>query len=218
MPLVDLSHTIDENTVTYKELPKPVICDYWTRESSANNYDDGSSFQIGKIDLIANTGTYIDCPFHRFEDGKDISEVPIEAIADLNTVLVKWNYEEKGLAVGKDAFAGLELRNKAVLIYTDWSKKWMTEEYYSNHPFLSEEAANHLKESQVLLVGIDSYNIDDTRTRKRPVHTVLLGNEILIVEHLTNLGFLPDHEFKFTALPPKIKGMGTFPVRAFAKF
>ncbi|MCX2742720.1 cyclase family protein [Mangrovivirga sp. M17] len=217
MPLIDLSHTIDNNTVTYKGLPKPVICDYWTRKSSGKNYVDGSSFQIGKIEMVANTGTYIDCPFHRFENGKDISEVSLDAFANLESHKVRWDYQKQGLSVSKQAFEGINLKNKAILINTNWSEKWMSEEYYTNHPFLSEEAANYLKDSGVLLVGIDSYNIDDTRTKKRPVHTVLLGNEILIVEHLTNLSLLPDHEFNFTAVPPKIKGMGTFPVRAFAK-
>ncbi|QCK14506.1 cyclase family protein [Mangrovivirga cuniculi] len=218
MPLIDLSHLIDENTITYKGLPAPVICDYWSRESSIDNYDDGSSFQIGKVDLVANTGTYIDSPFHRFKKGKDISKISLEVLASLDSHKVKWDYQNRGLAVGKEAFEGLNLKNKAVLINTDWSEKWMTEEYYSDHPFLSEEAAIYLKDSGVLLVGIDSYNIDDTRTKKRPVHTVLLGNDILIAEHLTNLHLLPDNKFRFYAVPPKIKGMGTFPVRAFAQF
>ncbi|NMM48495.1 cyclase family protein [Marinigracilibium pacificum] len=216
MKIIDLSHTIDEKTITYKGLPAPIICDFWEREASKINYSDGSSFQIGKIELISNTGTYIDCPFHRYEDGEDIADVSIERMANLDAHIVHWDYKNQGLAVLKSAFLNFDVKGKAILIHTGWSENWNTEEYYSNHPYLHEDAAEYLKVSGAILVGIDSYNIDDTRTDKRPVHSTLLKDGILIVEHLTNLGLISDESFRFTAAPPKIKGMGTFPVRAFA--
>jgi kynurenine formamidase len=67
-----------------------------------------------------------------------------------------------------------------------------------------------------VLVGIDSYNIDDTADLRRPAHSILLGAEIPIVEHLCGLAQLPTRGFRFTAVPVKIKGMGPFPVRAYA--
>jgi len=213
--LVDLSHVIEQGMTTYKGLPGPHICDFWTREESAANYDDGSSFQIGKIDMVANTGTYVDSPFHRYADGKDLSELALESLAELDGILVRRPFEN-GLAVDADAFEGLEVRGKAVLVATGWDQHWRTDAYFTNHPFLTEAAASALVEGGAAFVGIDSHNIDDTRVRARPVHTVLLGADIPIGEHLTGLDQLPATGFRFSAVPPKIKGMGTFPVRAFA--
>ena len=213
--LVDLSHVIEHGMTTHKGLPGPHICDFWTREASAANYDDGSTFQIGRIEMVANTGTYVDSPFHRYADGKDLAELPLGSLAELEGIVVRRPFEN-GLAVDADAFAGLDVRGKAVLVHTGWSRNWRTESYLSDHPFLTEAAARALVEGGAAFVGIDSHNIDDTGTRGRPVHTLLLGADIPIGEHLTGLEQLPDTGFRFTAVPPKIKGMGTFPVRAFA--
>ncbi len=217
MKLIDLSHTIENGLITYKGLPAPVICDYLSREKSREFYEEGTEFQIGKIELISNTGTYVDCPFHRYENGKDLSETNLEKFAELGAVVVKFDYEKNGLAVDKKYFEEFDLENKAVLVNTDWSEHWSSDLYFENHPFITEDAANFLKDNHVKLVGIDSHNIDDTRTNRRPVHSILLKNEILIVEHLTNLNQLPEIGFKFYAVPPKFKGVGTFPVRAYAK-
>jgi len=213
--LIDLSHVIEDGMTTHKGLPGPVLCDYWAREQSAANYDDGSTFQIGRIDMVANTGTYVDSPFHRYADGKDLSELPLESLADLDGLVLRRPFENE-LAVDADAFNGLELRGKAVLIATGWDRFWRTDAYLQDHPFLTEAAARSLIEGGAAFVGIDSHNIDDTRARARPVHTLLLGADIPIGEHLTGLEQLPDRGFRFSAVPPKIKGMGTFPVRAFA--
>ena len=213
--LIDLSHVITEGMVTYKGLPGPHICDFISREQSAANYDDGSTFQIGRIDMVANTGTYVDVPSHRFADGKDLSEVEIEAFANLPALVVRQPFEA-GLAVDVSAFEGLEVRGKAVLIATGWDRHWGSNQYYHDHSFLTEEAARQLVADGVAMVGIDSHNIDDTRARTRPVHTALLGAGIPICEHMTGLGALPDNGFRFTAAPPKVEGMGTFPVRAYA--
>jgi arylformamidase len=215
--LIDLSHTIENGLVTYKGLPAPIICDYLSREDSRKNYDPPTEFQIGKIEMVSNTGTYIDCPFHRYADGKDLSEVDLVRFADLDGMVIRADFRQ-GLAVDTSFFQGKALRERAVLVHTGWGDAhWNTPQYYENHPFITADAAEFLKESGVKLVGIDSHNIDDTRTRSRPVHTTLLGAEILIVEHVCNLGALPDSGFTFNAIPPKVKGMGTFPVRAFAK-
>ena len=212
---VDLSHLIEEGMTTFPGLPGPHICDFWTREGSAPNYDDGSSFQIGRIDMVANTGTYVDVPSHRFADGKDLSEVELQAVAHLPGLVIRQPFES-GLAVDASAFSGLDVRGCAVLIATGWDRHWGQDSYYQDHSFLTREAAELLVAGGAALVGIDSHNIDDTRVRTRPVHTALLGAGIMICEHMTNLGALPDSGFRFTAAPPKVKGMGTFPVRAYA--
>ena len=214
--LIDLSHTIENGLVTYKGLPAPVICDYLSRENAKQFYEEGTSFQIGKIEMVTNTGTYIDCPFHRYEDGKDLSEITLERLTDVEAVVIRIPFAET-LAVTPEHLKNHDVRNHAVLIHTGWDVHWNTEKYYENHPFLTKEAAEYLRDCGAKLVGIDSHNIDDTRGRSRPVHTILLGAEILIVEHLCNLYLLPDEGFTFTALPPKFKGVGTFPVRAMAK-
>jgi arylformamidase len=212
-PLIDLSHVIEHNMVTYRGLPAPHICDYWEREASAANYDDGSSFQIGRIDMVANTGTYLDSPFHRYADGADLAGLALAQLAALPGLVVR----AAAQAVDAGAFDGLDLAGRAVLVHTGWDRHWRTEAYFTGHPFLTEAAARLLAERGAALVGIDSYNIDDTATRTRPVHTILLGANIPICEHMTNLEALPDSGFAFTAVPPKIAGMGTFPVRAFAR-
>lgn len=211
--LVDLSHTIFDGLVTYKGLPAPVICDFLSREDSRSKYEEGTEFQIGKIEMVSNTGTYIDCPFHRYVHGKDLSEVELEAFANLDAITID---AAGALEIGIEFFQNLEIRGKAVIVHTGWSKHWNTEAYFENHPFVTQEAASYLRDCGVKLVGIDSHNIDDTRGNSRPVHTILLGAEILICEHLCNLEKLPASGYLFSAVPPKLKGVGTFPVRAFA--
>jgi kynurenine formamidase len=211
--LVDLSHVIEAGMVTYKGLPGPHICDFWEREASAGFYEDGSTFQIGRIDMVANTGTYLDTPFHRYADGDDLAAVGLERLASLEGIVVRCD----AMSVDAAAFEALDVAGKAVLVHTGWDRHWRTDAYYDNHPFLTEAAARLLAERGAALVGIDSHNIDDTRTKRRPVHTVLLGAGVLVCEHMTNLAALPESGFRFTAAPPKVAGMGTFPVRAFAQ-
>lgn len=212
--LIDLSHEIEHGMITYKGLPAPIICDYLSREKSRNFYEPGTEFQIGRIDMVANTGTYVDCPFHRYEDGKDLSEVSLEQFANLPGLVIR---ADKTIDIGKEYFGRAALRGKAVLVNTNWSRHWRTDAYFENHPFLTEEGAIFLRDSGVVLVGIDSHNIDDTRANRRPVHSILLKSGILIVEHMCNLESIPDEGFYFNAVPPKFKGVGTFPVRAYAE-
>jgi kynurenine formamidase len=200
---------------TYKGLPGPHICDFWTREGSATNYDDGSTFQIGRIDMVTNTGTYLDSPFHRYEDGADLSELKLESLAEVPGVVIRGPWEN-GIAIDAAQLEGRDVAGRAVLFNTGWDRHWRTEAYFGEHPYLTAQAADWLAEKGAAVVGIDSCNIDNMHVRARPVHTRLLGAGIPICEHMTGLGSLPDEGFRFTAAPPKVKGMGTFPVRAFA--
>ncbi len=203
MAFIDLSHTVEDGMITYKGLPAPIICDFLSREASKKLYADGTTFQIGKIELCSNTGTYLDTPFHRFADGKDLSEIDLPQMADLEGVVVR----DSRRAIDETAFQNVDVRGKAVLINTGWAR----------HSFLTGAAASYLRDNGAVLVGIDSYNIDDTTDGARPVHTTLLGAGILIVEHMCGLERVPPSGFKFSAVPVKVKGMGTFPVRAFAR-
>jgi len=212
--LIDVSHVIEHGMITYRGLPAPLICDFLSREQSRAHYAPGTEFQIGKIEMVANTGTYLDSPFHRFSHGKDLSQLPLERLADLESIVIRID-RAKGRAIRPADFEGRDLRGKAVLIHTGWDEHWRTDQYFEGHPFLTREAANFLLEAGATLIGIDSLNIDDTADLSRPVHTTLLGAEIPIVEHLRGLDHLPDQDFRFFAVPVKVQGMGTFPVRAF---
>ena len=201
--------------ITYKGLPAPVITDHLTREASTQIYTSGTEFQIGKIEMVANTGTYLDSPFHRYREGADLAGLDIYSLANLEGVVVRKSASlERGISV--NTVQALDVRGKAVLFHTGWDMRWRTEGYADgNHPFLTAEAAEYLAQAGAALVGIDSYNIDDTKDGTRPAHSILLRQGIPIVEHLCGLGDLPDNDFKFFAVPVKVKGMGTFPVRAF---
>jgi kynurenine formamidase len=212
---VDLSHVIEHGMVTYKGLPAPVIEDHLSRVQSRAHYAEGTEFQIGKISMVANTGTYLDTPYHRFADGQDVAELDLSRLAQLEGVLIRVTTRTER-AISRAAFAGLDVRGKAVLVHTGWDAHFRTDRYFEGHPFLAEDAAAYLKDAGAALVGIDSLNIDDTADKRRPVHTALLRAGIPIIEHLRGLDQLPTSGFYFSAVPPKVKGMGTFPVRAYA--
>ena len=214
MKLIDLSHTVEHGMITYKGLPAPIICDFLSREDSRKHYAEGTEFNIGKIEMVANTGTYVDSPFHRFADGLDLSELPLESLADLEGVVVR--AQSFGRAITARAFNEINVKGKAVLIHTDWARHWRTDQYFEGHTFLTKDAAECLVEAGAAFVGIDTYNIDDTTDGTRPVHTTLLGNRIPICEHMRGFDSLPDKGFRFHAAPVKVKAFGTFPVRAYA--
>jgi kynurenine formamidase len=212
--LVDVSHAIEPGMVTYKGLPGPIVSDFLTREASRAHYSDGTTFAIGRVDMVANTGTYVDAPFHRFAEGKDVGSLPLEALADLEGIVV--DATRAGRAVGPELFDGRELGGRAVLVHTGWSRLWRTPGYFEGHPYLTRDAAQRLAEARPAVVGIDSLNIDDTRDGARPAHSLLLEAEIPIVEHLANLDALPPRGFRFHCAPAPFRGLGSFPVRAYA--
>jgi kynurenine formamidase len=211
---VELSHTIEHGMTTYPGLPGPLVCDYLSRTASRERYAAGVEFQIGKIEMVGNTGTYLDSPFHRYADGKDLSQIPLESVAGLDAVVVRVP-AGSGLGISSRSFLDVDVEGKAVLVHTGWDAHWRTERYLSRNPFLTGDAAELLVQSGAALVGIDSLNIDDVSDPTRPVHSILLGADIPIVEHLCNLAGLPNEGFQFSAVPPKIAGFGTWPVRAF---
>jgi len=204
MKLVDLSHTIEHGMITYPGLPAPAITTWLSREDSRAKYGNEAEFHIGRIDMIANTGTYLDTPSHRFVDGDDLSALALEKVAAVRAIVVDHG----------EAFP--DVKGLAVLIRTNWSRLWGTDAYGSGSPFVTKAQAEQLANGGAVLVGIDSLNIDDTRDKSRPAHTILLRKGIPVLEHLTNLDQLPKSGFRLFAVPPKVKKMGTFPVRAFA--
>jgi arylformamidase len=214
--LVDLSHVIEDGTITYPGLPGPVIGDHLSWDDSHDRYASGTEFRIGRIEMVANTGTYLDTPAHRFRDGFDLSALPLSSVADLPGVVVDASARE----VDVNAFDGIEVDGRAVLLRTGWDEHWATDRYGEpDHPFLTGAGARHLADAGAVLVGIDSVNIDDTSSASggaRPAHTELLGRHIPVLEHLCRLGQLGREPFRLFAVPPMIRGLATFPVRAFA--
>jgi len=214
--LIDVSHTIDDGMITYKGLPGPVITDHLSREDSRKVYAPGTEFYIGKVEMVANTGTYIDSPFHRYPDGADLAALDLYSLANLDGLVVRQTARDVR-EIGVSAIRELDVKGKAVLFQTDWDLHWRTDNYWNGkHPYLSEATAQILADSGAALVGIDSYNIDNTETGTRPAHSILLRHNIPIVEHLCGLRELPDSGFNFFAVPVKVRKFGTFPVRAFA--
>jgi kynurenine formamidase len=215
MRLIDVSHTVEAGMVTYKGFPAPVICDYLSRKASRRLYAAGTEFQFGRIDMVANTGTYLDSPFHRYADGKDIAALPLESLANLGCLVAR--IEPGGSrAVDTLPLRAQDVRGKAVLIHTSWDRHWRADQYFEGFPYVTADLARWLRDAGAALVGIDSHNIDSTDGGERPVHSTLLGADIPIIEHLRGLDLVPESGSKFFAVPVKIKGIGTFPVRAFA--
>lgn len=212
--LVDLSHPIEHGMITYPGLPGPVVSDFMGREASRGHYAEGTTFHIARLRMVANTGTYLDAPFHRFTHGKDVGSLPLERLADLEGVVV--DASGRGPGIDAELFAGRELAGKAVLVRTGWDAHWRTPRYAEGHPHLTRAAAEFLAGAGPALVGIDSLNIDDTGDGVRPAHTLLLSAGIPIVEHLCNLGSLPAAGFRFHCVPAPFLGLGSFPVRAYA--
>ena len=217
--LIDVCHSVEDGMITYKGLPAPVISDHLRREDSHTRYAPGTEFHIGKIEMVANTGTYLDTPFHRYARGKDLAQLDLYSVANLDGLVIRCPGVRE---IDEIRFRALELNGdldvngKAILLHTGWDKHWRTEEYSNgNHPYLTAAAATYLAKNGAALVGIDSFNIDSTGDGTRPAHTILLGHDIPIVEHLCGLADLPDAGFKFFAVPVKVKRFGTFPVRAF---
>jgi arylformamidase len=213
--VIDLSHEIDAGMITHPGLPGPIICDFLSRQDSKSRYAEGVEFHIGRIDMVANTGTYIDSPFHRYADGKDISDLALTSLVEMECLVVRVPFAGTR-AIGATAFQDHDARGKAVLVNTGWDSVWRTPAYIDDdNPHLTEDAAAYLAESGAALVGIDSVNIDSLRDKRRPVHTILLGRQIPIVEHLCNLGSIT-RDVRFFAAPVAVRGIGTFPTRAYA--
>jgi kynurenine formamidase len=212
--VVDLSHVIRDGMVTYPGLPAPEISDFLSREDSRARYAPGTEFQIGRISMIANTGTYVDAPSHRFADGVDLSGLDLARLVDVPGIVVRAPQDTR--AVDVDAFDGRDVAGAAVLVHTGWDAHWETEAYGTGAPFLTRAAAEWLAARGPAVVGIDSVNIDDVDDGTRPAHTELLRAGIPVVEHLTRLGELPASGFRFHAAPAPVAGMGTWPVRAYA--
>ena len=211
---VDLSHLIEHEMVTYPGLPGPVISTYISRAESAQRLGTGVSFHIGRIEMVANTGTYIDAPHHFHAQGADVAQLPLERLVDVPVVVIR---ARSRTVIGPEVLLdpGV-LWGKAVLVHTGWSRHWGTAAYLSASPYLTRGFAEALVDANVALLGVDSLNVDNVEDPTRPVHHTVLGNGIPLIEHLTNLNRLPDHGARLTALPAPVHGVGSFPVRAVA--
>jgi arylformamidase len=213
--VIDVSHAIAAGMVTYPGLPGPEIVEHLSRDAAERSYGPGVRFQIGRISMVANTGTYVDSPFHRFDGGVDLARLPLDRLAALDGVVVRLTGSQTR-SIGAAELAPYDVAGRAILLHTGWDRHWGTAAYGVDAPFLTAEATRWLVAQGAALVGIDSVNIDDIGDRARPAHTGLLAAGIPIVEHLCRLGELPTTGFAFHAAPPAVEQFGTFPVRAYA--
>jgi arylformamidase len=214
--LVELNHVIRAGMITYPGLPGPAIAPYLTREASRDHYAPGTEFAIDQLTLVGNTATYLDAPYHRYPDGADLSSIPLTRTVDLPALVVRMTGAgQHGIDAG--ALAALDVRGTAVLLHTGDDARFGSPAYAEGRHFLTRAGAEWLAAHGAALVGIDALNIDDIEDGSRPAHTLLLAAGIPVVEHLTGLGQLPPSGARFTAVPLRIEGFGTIPVRAFAR-
>ncbi|WP_433654864.1 cyclase family protein [Nocardia sp. CA-128927] len=213
--VIDLSHVVEDGMVTYPGLPGPEIVDHMSRNDSRDRYAPGTEFQIGRISMVANTGTYLDAPFHRFSGGADLSGLALSRLVNLPGIVIR--AEHRGVGVAELSPFRDQISGGAVLVHTGWDRHWGTAKYADpSHPFLTAEATEWIAALRPAVVGIDSVNIDDMADLSRPAHTGLLAAGIPIIEHMTGLDLLPDKHFRFHGAPIAVAGMGTFPIRAYA--
>ena len=215
--LIDLSHEITEGLVTYPGLPSPVITPHLTREDSIAKYAPGTTFAMDVITMIGNTGTYLDSPFHRYAEGGDLASLDLATLVDQPAQVFHLR-EATSRGIDVSDLGGRDLAGTAVLLDTGWDRHFGTPAYLAGSPFLTEAGARFLVDAGVSIVGIDALNIDDTESGgERPAHSLLLAAGIHVVEHLRGLSAVPETGATFTAVPPRIRGFGTFPVRAYAR-
>lgn len=213
--IIDLSHRLEPGMPSYPGLPVPQFHTFLSHGDAAKHahYAPGTSFQIASYEIGGNTGTYVDAPFHRYPDGADLADVPLQRLADLPGALIA--APEDG-PIEARVFSGIALRGKAVLVHTGWAKHWGSSGYFRSGPFLTAAACEHLVHVGAELVGIDCANIDNMQDPARPAHSILLAAGIPIVEHLRGVEQLSGRSFRFFAAPPAIRGGTSFPVRALA--
>jgi arylformamidase len=210
----DLSHPIVAGMTTYPGIPGPALSTFVSRDESAQRLAAGVSFDIQRVDMVANTGTYLDAPFHLHAEGADVAQLPLERIVDVPIVVVRAQGRIR-IEASLLGDPGL-LWGTAVLVHTGWSRRWGSDAYLTGSPYLTAGTARALVAANVALVGIDALNIDDIQDRSRPALHILLAAGIPLLEHLTNLDAIPSTGARLTALPAPVRGMGTFPVRAVA--
>ena len=215
MRYVDLSHRITDGMDTFPGLERPRVTAFVDHEQSRPTYQDAAEFYISKVEMVGNTATYLDSPFHRYREGRDLAEIPLEDVAGLPGIVLDGIIGDDR-AVSLDADES-QLEGRAVLVRTGWDDRWGTDSYWEPGPYISPETLDLLCAARPKLVGVDCWNVDDTEDPSRRVHTRLLAEDILVVEHLCDLGALPATGFRFSAVPLAVVTGASFPVRAFAE-
>lgn len=215
MELLDLSQSIEEGMPRFPSLPSPTIRPFWSHEESARSGRyQGCTCEVSQIQMVTSLGTYLDSPFHFDPEGLDIGRLPLDSLV-LSGKCLDLRGKGAGEGIGAQDLGATLGKGEALLLCTGWSRHWGTESYQA-HPFLTREAVSRLLGERVGLVGIDALVLDDVRDPTRPAHSLLLPKGVLILENLTNLEALIGRVFTLFAVPPKVKGVASFPVRAFA--
>jgi arylformamidase len=212
MPIIELSHRITDGMDTYPGLPAPSVALHTAHLGTRPEGGVAPGFAVGRIDLVGNTGTYLDSPYHRFPDGDDVADLPLDRLVALPTTVVDVHHVDSR-AVDVELPEAL-IRDRAVLFRTGWDGRWGTEAYWLPGPYLSVGVVDQLVAHRPALVGVDFWNVDDIAAPDRPVHTRLLEAGVPIVEHLCHLDRVPGDATTFV-VPLAIEGAPSLPVRAF---
>jgi kynurenine formamidase len=210
---VDLSHELGPGMPVYPGLPRPQFDAVMDHASSLPHYGGKAEFFLGRLSMPTNLGTYVDSPFHRYREGRDLAQIPIEELVELRTIVVDHDTGQREVALQPAE----DWKGSALLIRTGWDRRWGTDSYWEPGPYLGAAAIESLVAAEVSVVGVDFWNIDNTEDPSRPAHTRLLGAGILIVEHLCNLTELPERGAELYVPVLRITGGASFPVRAFAR-
>lgn len=221
---IDLSHTFEDGMPGFR-MRNPedgsmiqytaYIHPFLTHAQSRPYYDGEAEFEITMMSFHTSIGTYLDSPYHRWDDRRDISQLALEEVI-LPGVVVDARGTQPWQSLGAESLHHIDVNGKAVLINFGWDRYWGKEEYYT-YPFLSREAVVYLAKQGAKLVGVDTINIDNSRDFQRPAHSILLKQDTLIVENLTNLAELNGNHFRFFAVPVKAARTAAMPIRAFAE-
>lgn len=224
MTFIDLSQTFEDGMPGFKmkdETGEMVqytarIRPFFTHEQSRQSiYDGQSAFEVTEMSFQTSVGTYLDSPFHRYPERRDISELRLDEVI-LPGVVVDVRGRKPFEAVGPEVLPDVDLKGHAVLFNFGWSQYWGSEQYQA-YPFIARETIDYLLAAQVKLVGVDAVNVDDSRDKRRPAHSEFLKHDVLVVENLTNLDLLHGQAFRFFAVPIKGKRVAAMPIRAFAE-
>jgi arylformamidase len=216
--LVDLTQPIDESIPMFPGLPGLELSTVLSREASRAHYAEGVEFLIQRYAITGNSGTYMDTPYHRYPHGLDLATLPLESTVGLPGVRIDARdaMTSGRRRIDESFLNGTDVRGKAVLCWTGWDDRWPGDDYLEPNPFLCRELATNLIAGGAVLVGIDTWNIDDTEDMSRPAHSVLLSHGIPIVENLCGLGNLSMEGFQFSAAPLPVRRGTAIPVRAYA--
>ncbi len=208
MRVIDLTHTLNSDISVYPGSEKPKFTEVLTIEKN------GAAEKL--IEVYTHSGTHMDAPAHMCENGKTLDQFnPSDFLG--KALIIDVTHLEDRIGFEDILPFGPWLSDvKFVFFRTGWSKYWGTDKYLKGYPVLTKKAANWLCEQRVRGVGVDTLSVDALDTDEYPVHKILLGCDMFIIENLTGLEVLPEKHIEVACLPMKIEKSDGAPARVIA--